>query len=183
MSGMGRSRVLAVRAPEPVMSAIAPIGLAASQGTALVVGCVGFSGRLGPRTLADIVSDGPRHDELSPGRPGVARIAAGPIDGDRVTEFVDRLAASWPAVVVAVGNESWPGPTVPVHVLYRGLLETWEQGASVWQPIGVGARPPGPGPLLPTISPRHVRSMLMGRLPRATEWLAVWRQVWRMSWA
>lgn len=183
MSGMGRSRVLAVRAHDPVMGVIAPIGLAAASGTALVVDVGGRPRRQGGRSLADVISDGPRLDELSPGRSGVARIAAGPVGTSAIAEAVGQLASRWPAVVVSIQDDDWPGPTVPVHVLYQGLLETWERGASVWQPISVGVRPPGPGPLLPAIRPRLVRQLLMGRMPRPNRWVRAWRQVWEMSWA
>jgi hypothetical protein len=76
MVGEGRHPILGVWSPDPVLSTVAPIGLAAAVGTALVVDLT-HTRSIGGRTLADLVSDGPRLAELSPGRPGIAFLAGG----------------------------------------------------------------------------------------------------------
>ena len=173
--------MLAVAAPDPVMAVIAPVGLAASAGTALIVDMAPGPGAR--RSRADLTEDGPHLDEISPGRSGVAVIAAGPASQSEVTSVVERLAARWPAVVVRDGGPGWPGPVVPVHVLYGQGLMTWDEGAAVWQSLGSGEKPPGPGPILPPISPRLVRQLLKGWLPRPGRWIRAWREVWEMPWA
>lgn len=175
--------MLAVAAPDPVMSMIAPVGLAASAGTALLVDRIARGPSEPGRTLADLMSDGPSLDEISPGRTGVARIPAGPLDGAGTLELANRLVSRWPAIVVRTGQADWPGPTVPVHVLYGAGLRTWTEGAAVWQSLANGHRPPGPGPVLPPLAPSTVRHLLRGWMPKQGRWTAAWRQVWEMPWA
>lgn len=171
---------MAVAAPDPVMAAIAPIGLAASVGTALIVD---MAARDAGRTLADLADEGPLLEEISPGRAGVAVIAAGSTRGPDLVSIIDRVASRWPAMVIRDPDSHWPGPTVPVHVLYPHAVRTWEEGAAVWQSLGAGQTPPGPGPLLPPISSRTMRHLLRGWVPRPNRWLRAWRQVWEMPWA
>jgi hypothetical protein len=174
--------VLAVRSVDPVMSLLGPIGLAASLGTALVVDA-SAGARRGTRTLADIARDGPRLDELSPGRAGVAVIASGDLAAPEIEAVVGRLATRWPAVAVRIGGLEWDGPTVPLRPLYPGALAPEPAGAAVWQPVAGGSRPPGPGPVLPRLRPSLVRRVLAGAAPNNGRWVRSWRQVWELPWA
>ncbi|MFQ5523594.1 MAG: hypothetical protein ACE5F5_08450 [Acidimicrobiia bacterium] len=135
------------------------------------------------RSLADIAAEGPRRGELSPGRPGVALIGGGAIDVEAAVGVVDGLAAHWPAIVVRVGASPWPGPTVPVVPLYPGWLAPTGPEVAVWQPLEVGVRPPGAGPMLPLLGGRLVRALLQRRLPRRSRWVRAWGPVWGMPWA
>ena len=65
---------LSIWSPEDgVLGAVAPLGLAAAAGTALVVDLDPGGPRYpGPATLADLVADGPRRGDLSPSRRGVS---------------------------------------------------------------------------------------------------------------
>ncbi|MEA1901942.1 MAG: hypothetical protein U9N56_00280 [Actinomycetota bacterium] len=178
--GKGSSRVLAVQSPDPVLATIAPFALALAAGTALVVD---FE-RSGPRSLAELEADGPRLEELAPGRSGVAVLPGGRIDLGVAVDLVHRLGDSWPAVVVrppAAGG--WPGVTVPVLPLYPGRLGPREQIAAVWQPIGSGSRPPGPGPVLPRLGRRTIGALLDGRVPPRSRWVKAWTPVWGLPWA
>lgn len=184
--GMGeipRFGVLAVSSPDPVLSVVAPLGLAASVGTSLVIDMAGGLSLASGRTLADLVADGPRLDELSPGRQGVAVLAGGPVQTVDAIAIIEQLAARWPAVVVRVSRDEWPGSTVPVEPLYPGWLAPPDRGAAVWQPVGSGARPPGPGPVLPRLRARTTRQLLGGHLPSRSRWISAWRQVWSLPWA
>lgn len=183
MDRVGRFRVLAVTAPDPVMSVLAPVGLASAAGTALVIDLVRARPGAGRRTLSDVVTEGPRLDEISPGRSGVASIGAGSLGASETLEAAQMLASRWPAVVVRVPGGSWPGPVVPVHVLYGSDLTTWDQGPAVWQPLAGGGRPPGPGPILPSVGPRLVRHVLNGWMPRSGRWVTAWGRVWGIPWA
>lgn len=168
---------------DPVLSLVGPLGLAASAGTALVVDLLGGL-RTGPgRSLADIAVEGPRLDELSPGRSGVALVGAGPLSAGEAESTVYRLASRWPAVVVRPASQGWPGPTVPLRPLFPGLLAPAAEGAAVWQPVGPGVDPPGPGPVLPRLTRATAHRLLHGRLPARSRWVSAWAAVWGLPWA
>ena len=183
MGGMGRFGVLAVSSPDPVLSVAAPLGLAASAGTALVIDMAGGMRLASDRTLANLIGEGPRLDELSPGRQGVAVLAGGPIQMVDAVPIIEQLAARWPAVVVRVSGDEWPGSTVPVEPLYPGWLAPPDRGAAVWQPVTPGSRPPGPGPILPRLRARTTHQLLGGQMPLRSRWISAWRQVWSLPWA
>lgn len=179
---MGRPGVLAVESNDPVLSAIAPIGLAASVGTALVIDLDGGLRIGSDRTLADLVEHGPSKLELSPGRSGVAMISGSHVDPVAAVEVVDLLASSWPAVVLRSNSSSLPYPKVPVRALFPGFLSRVNDLPAVWQPVGTGNRPSGPGPVLPGLTSRLVRRLLNGGLPRRSRWINSWAQVWDLPW-
>ncbi|HZD22361.1 MAG TPA: hypothetical protein VE569_03015 [Acidimicrobiia bacterium] len=182
MVGKGRHPILGVRSIDPVLSLVAPIGLAASVGTGLVVD-LASEGRRGDRSLRDLAEDGPTLAELSPGRPGVAFLdGAGMAVADAI-DILDRLATRWPAVSVRVTGADWPFPVVPVIPLYPGKLMTVREARGVWQPVGTGSTPPGPGPVLPRLRPTHLRRLLSGQLPRRSRWVSAWRPIWELPWA
>ena len=183
MVGKGRHPILGVWSPDPVLSLVAPIGLAASAGTALVVDLVA-GGRQPGRTLADVVVDGPTLSELSPGRPGIAYLAGGNVDRSDAVDVLERLAGHWPALVVRVPDRDLPFATVPVVPLFPGRLSPVPIPAhGVWQPVAGGADPPGPGPVLPRLGAGVIRRMMAGQLPRRSKWVTAWRAVWEMPWA
>jgi hypothetical protein len=183
MVGEGRHPILGVWSPDPVLSTVAPIGLAAAVGTALVVDLT-HTRAVGGRTLADLVSEGPKLAELSPGRPGIAFLAGGNVDRGAAFETIRQVAGHWPAVVVHTADSDLPFPTVPVIPLFPGKLAPRTQVAhGVWQPVGAGSEPPGPGPVLPRLRSGTVRRILSGQLPRRSRWISAWRGVWDMPWA
>ena len=180
---MGRGSVLAVSCADPVLSLVGCLGLAAAYGTALVVD-LGDEPVLGNgRTLADVDSEGPRLEELSPGARGVAVIPAGRIRPDRLHDLVGKLTGRWPAVVLRNQTLSWDGPTVPFVPLYPGWLAPSWAHAAVWQPVGGNAKAPGPGPVLPRLPPRLARNLLNGRMPLRSRWIDSLRPVWEIPWA
>lgn len=168
---------------EPVLSVLGPIGLAASITTALVVDMAGGMSLPDSRSLANLIEEGPRLEELSPGRPGVALISSGDVAVGEAVEAVEMLALRWPGVVVRTEPGSWPGPTVAVEALYPGVLERQAEHAAVWQPLGFGFKPPGPGPVLPALSRRLAQRILKFQLPVRTRWIDAWRPVWDLPWA
>lgn len=176
--------MLGVRSPDLILSVVAPIGLAAAAGTALVVDLAAELAAATTRSLADIRADGPTLAEISPGRGGVALIAGGGIDRTDTAELIKRLSSRWPAIVVRVDGDGWDFPVVPVLPLFPGRLAPVPDGLSaVWQPVGTGASPPGPGPVLPRLRPGALRRILGGHLPRRSRWVAAWASVWEMPWA
>lgn len=183
MVGKGRHSILGARSIDPVLSFVAPIGLAAAAGTGLVVDLVSIP-KPGVRTLREISADGPSLTELSPGRRGVAFLHGGDVAGPEAVETIERLATRWPAVTVRVSGSDWPFPVVPVIPLYPGPFLAQSEPAGVWQPVGSSqGKPLGPGPLLPRLRPVVIRRLLAGQLPRRSKWLDAWRPVWDMPWA
>lgn len=183
MDGKGRSRLLAVQSPDPVLSVAAALGLAASVKTCLIVDLVSDLRLPRARSLRHILKEGPRLDELSPGRTGVAIISGGGLDPDDAAVAIDSLGQRWPALVLRVGPARWHGPTVPVVPLYPGLLARIESDVAVWQPVGDSYLPPGPGPVLPRLRPGLARLLLAGRLPNRSRWVSAFRTVWDLPWA
>jgi hypothetical protein len=175
--------MLGVWSADPVLSTVAPIGLAASVGTALIVDFVSTASP-GSRTLADIVAEGPKLDELSPARAGIALLVGGRVSLDSAFELIGQLGHHWPALVVRL-PEPVPGvASVPVMPLFPGKLAPQPLSTpGVWQPVDGGSEPPGPGPVLPTLRSGTVRKLLSGQLPRRSRWVAAWRPVWEMPWA
>ena len=180
--GRERARLLAVRSVDPVTSVLGAIGLAASAGTALVID---FRDELGGsgRSLADLMAEGPRLDELSPGRGGVAVLRVGGGEVGEAQSMVERLSMHWPAVVVREPPRDWSGAVVPVRPLYPGWLFPEGSGPSVWQSFSLGTRTPGPGPVLPPLRSWQVRRVLAGGLPVNGKWMKVWERVWGLPWA
>lgn len=184
MVGKGRHPILGVWSPDPILSLVGPIGLAVSVGTALIVDLTATTRQPSQRTLADLIADGPILSELSPGRPGVAFLSGGAADPVAATELIEALATHWPAIVVRVPEGATSFATVPVVPLFPGRLAPISVPAhGVWQPVGGGADPPGPGPVLPRLRPGTVRRMLAGQIPRRSRWIDAWRPVWEMPWA
>lgn len=183
MVGKGRHSILGVRSIDPVLALVAPIGLAASVGTGLVVDLTIGRRRGSSRSLRDLGEDGPSLAELSPGRPGVAFLDGGGLAPPEAVEVLERLAGTWPALTVRVADGDWPFPVVPVIPLYPGRLLPVSEARGVWQPVGHGATAPGPGPVLPHLRAGHLRRLLSGQLPRKSRWIEAWRPIWEMPWA
>lgn len=183
MVGKGKHPILGVRSSDPVLSMVAPVGLAVAAGTALVVDLATTTRQAG-RSLADLVADGPSLHELSPGRPGVALLPGGDVDRDAAIDVVYQLAGHWPAIVVRVSDPDFPFATVPVVPLFPGRFASVSLPArAVWQPVLGGGDPPGPGPVLPLLRPGVVRRILGGQMPRRSRWITAWGPVWQMPWA
>lgn len=182
MTGRERTRLLAVRSEDPVLSVLGAVGLAVSAGTALLVDLGDRLGGPSARTLADLAVDGPRLEETAPSRRGVAVIQGGGIGVDEAHLLAGRLAQTWPVVVVRAVGPAWPGALVPVVALYPGWLSPKESGPAVWQRLSGGPTAPGPGPVLPLLRAGVVRRVLAGKSPLPGRWLRVWRGVWGLRW-
>lgn len=176
--------MLALTSPDPVLSLVGSIGLAASVGTALVVDLLDDGSGGGRRTLRDIVDDGPTLAEMSPTRRGVALIRGGGVDANATDRILGELSGRWPAIVIRRGLGAGTYPTVPAIPLYPGrLLPVGDVSHCVWQPVGTGSEAPAPGLVLPRLRPATLRRLLSGHLPRRSRWIAAWRPVWEMPWA
>jgi hypothetical protein len=175
--------VLAIRTSiDPILGWVAPLGLAAGVGTALVLDLdPGGLGYPGERTVASMLEEGPRRAELAPERSGIAVVPGGGAGPDEAAELVGHLAAGWPAVVLRVGGASrWP--VVPVFPVLPGHLRTGPGQAAVWQLAAPGERAPGPGPTLPPLGRSLMRRLLSLELPPGSRWVRAWRRVWDLPW-
>jgi hypothetical protein len=177
-------KVLAIRTEvDGVLAAVAPLGLAAAAGTALMIDLDPEGPAYpGDRSLAELAADGPRRVELSPERTGVAVVRNGGVAWGEAAAVIDELIAGWPAVVLRVGREPVPYPVVRVVPLLAGALAPASGRAAVWQAAGFKSRPPGPGPVLPPLSRVHVIRLLEGRIEPNSRWVRAWRRVWELPW-
>lgn len=172
-------------AHDGLLSAVAPLGLAAAAGTALVVDLDPDGPAYpGPGSLADLLDRGPRRADLIPGRRGVAVLRNGGVGMEAAREVVDALVDGWPNVVLRLATvpHAAPVPVVPVWPLLPGALAVQPVGAAVYQRTGFPGSPAGPGPVLPKPPASVVSALLHGTVPAAARWIRSWRQVWRLPW-
>jgi hypothetical protein len=168
---------------DAVLGAVAPLALAASAGTALVVDLDPDSREYREAgTLADLVRHGPTGTDLRPRRSGVAVLANGRIDADDAAEVVEALVAGWPRVVLRhppAARPSRPG-LVPVYPLVPG--RPFDPAPAVYQAGPWAVSLPPPAVVLPRARPATVRALLEGRRPGPSRWLRAWRRVWGLAW-
>lgn len=182
---------LATWAPEDgVLGAVAPLALATTQPTALVVD-LDPNGPAYPsgRSLRNLVEDGPRSADLAPSGSGVAVLANGGIGFEDARQLIDLLLQGWPAVVLRLPPQvpdDVPVPLVPVRLLVPGRLFP-PQGRGVYQPLGpADRRIPSllrdGSIVLPAASRRVAAALLGGSRPGPGRWMATWRRVWAAPW-
>ncbi|HEY5727480.1 MAG TPA: hypothetical protein VIV08_02610 [Acidimicrobiia bacterium] len=168
---------------DAVLGTVAPLALATSAGTALVIDLDPTSvDYRAAGTLAALVRDGPTGRHLRPERRGVAVLGNGGVTAEEAADVIAALAAGWPRVVLRHERRSRPtGPgVVPVHPLAPG--RPFDAGPAVYQPGPWSIRLPPPAFVLPRAQPGAVRSLLEGRRPGMSRWLRAWRRVWEMPW-
>ena len=180
---------LAVWTPEDgLLGALAPLGLAAAcPGPVLVIDLDdGGPQYLGEQSLADLVADGPRLDDLRPGRAGVAVLRNGGVGASDASAVIEALLEGWERVVLRLPPRRRvvvPVPVVPVRLLLRGSLFGPAVGPAVYQSTPATIRLPGRGIRLPTPSRSTVASLLEGIAPPAGDrWVRAWRRVWEAPW-
>jgi hypothetical protein len=175
---------LAVWSPhDATLGVVAPLALATAAGTALVVDLDPEGPSCpGPLSLADLVHHGPRRDQLSPDRRGVAVLSNGGVTAEEAGEVVEALAAGWPALVVRLPPQPTPpGGVVPVVPHAPGDALRFD-GPAVRQ-RGPWPAPRGlPGIVLPRPRASTIQSLLELRRPAPCRWLRTWRKVWSFPW-
>lgn len=169
-----------------MLSALAPLGLAAAAGTALVIDLdaagPAYPGRF---SLAEMVSEGPRRADLVPDRAGVAVLRNGGVDAETAYPVVEALLAGWPNVVLRVDRRedaSGLAGLVPVHPLFPGWLSPEPSEPAVYQRTGFAATPPGPGPVLPRPRASFLAGLLNGVMTGPSRWVRAWQPVWSLPW-
>ncbi|MDH3306926.1 MAG: hypothetical protein OEO77_05360 [Acidimicrobiia bacterium] len=169
-----------------VLSAVAPLGLAASASTALVVD-VDPEGPLYPGrlSLADLIRVGPRADDLAPVRAGLAVLRSGGVHLADAAELLGAFADRWPCVVVRLPSGVDPGPigkVVQVLPLLPSPLAVDPVGRSVLQTTGLAPVPSTGHLVLPRPARNVFGDLLRGVVRRRSRWIRAWRPVWEWSW-
>lgn len=176
---------LAIWSPEDgVLGAVAPLGLAAAAGTALVVDLDPGGPRYpGPGTLANLVTDGPRRSDLRPERHGVAVLANGGVGPEAARVVVDALVQGWPAVVLRLPkNHAGGAGAVPVVPLVPGGLFSQYGSEAVFQRAGWRVAAPEGSVVLPRPRRSTIASLLTGVAPLPRDrWVAAWRPLWERA--
>lgn len=177
---------LAIWSPEDaVLGAVAPLALAAAAGTALVVDLDPQGPTYpGSGSLADLVRDQPRRDDLRPPRTGIAVLRNGGIQPDEAEEVLHALAGSWPAVVFRLPFDHAGGDgAVPIIPLVPGSLLRRAPGPAVYQRAAWRTERPGPGVVLPPPGRATLSALLAGRAPIPRDrWVRAWSKVWSHPW-
>lgn len=180
------SPIVTVRADDPVLHHVAPLGLAAAlasaRGAALVVDLDPSAPTYPGRSLADLDRDGIRRADLVPGRRGVARLGLGPIDPADALAAVSRLGERWPAVVARVAGPVPGLPHVPVRLVLPSPLFLPVAGPAVYQATAPGTRPPAAGVLLPPLGRARIRALLAGTVDPRWRWVRAWGPAGRVRW-
>jgi hypothetical protein len=176
---------LAIWSPEDaVLGAVAPLGLAAAAGTALVVDLDPHGPRYpGSGSLAALVADGPRRSDLSPDRRGVAVLANGGIDREDARAVIDALVDGWPAVVIRLpGDYAGGAGAVPVVPLVPGDLLSVYGSDAVFQQAGWRVPSPDAAIVLPRPRRSTISMLLTGMSPPpADRWVGAWRELWERA--
>ncbi|MGI9648525.1 MAG: hypothetical protein ACR2OI_08405 [Acidimicrobiia bacterium] len=176
--------VLAIRPPEDgLLGALAPLGLGAAAGTALVIDLDDEGPHYpGEGSLASLVADGPRRDDLSPIRTGLAVLRNGGVQASEARPVVDALIAGWPSVVLRL--PPGPGlrePDLVLRPLVPGqVFGGSPAGVTVFQDLGFHL--PAPGPRLPVLGRSAAGALLAGSIPARSRWVRAWKQAWDGKW-
>lgn len=192
---MGRTRATVIgiqTESDRVLSVVAPVGLGAAAARPALVIDLDPDGPPypGPRSLAELVEDGPTRSELFPAmsRTRGSRLALlrnGGIDWETSVPVIEALAREWPALVLRLPSSGgpWPWPVVPVVPLFPGILHPLGTQAAVWQSVTSGRRDvPGPGPVLPILDRFALGRLLTLRTEPRGRWVRAWSQVWELPW-
>ena len=165
-----------------MLGALAPLGLGAAAGTALVVD-LDPAGPSYPGTgsLASLVADGPRRSDLSPDRTGLAVLRNGGVDPAAADEVLTALEAGWPSVVLRLPASGQRRTDIVVRPLVPGgLFPSGDAGIAIYQDLGF--RLPAPGPVLPVLSRSTAAALLAGSIPLRSRWVRAWKPAWEGAW-
>lgn len=168
---------------DPLLGVVAPLALATSVSTCLVVDLDPDALPLpSGATLADLVARGPTRAEIAPSRRGVAVLANGGIAEDECRDVLEAFVSGWPQVVFRTCESGTSlAPRIPVvPLLPPGLIGDF--GRAVYQRVAWSGQAPEAGVTVPRPSAGSVRSLLAMRRPVLGPWLRAWRTVWRAPW-
>ena len=174
--------VVALWSPhDHLLSVIAPIGLAVTKRSALVIDL----DPLGPLfpgsfTLADLVRDGPTDEQLSPSDRSIAILANGGVSVAEAAKVVAALVERWPNVVLRC-SPAQPAPPAAVSLipLLPAPFGSPPTPRTVYQRTGFRTEAPEESLVLPRPR-RSTIEALMGlrRMPKRSAWLNQLGRVW-----
>ena len=171
-------RVLGIRSKDRVLHHIAPLGLAASAGTCLVVDLDPTAPGHSQRTLRQLIEDGPSALDLE-ARTGVSVISNGGVEYEEAAELIEYLITVWGRVVLRSGPTSHPYRTLEVEPLLPDPLTP--RSPDVLQAIHSGQRVQE-AMMLPHLRRHQIRAMLDGQLEPRWRWTRAWRTAWCRAW-
>lgn len=167
-----------------MLGALAPLGLGAAAGTALVVDLDPAGPHYpGDGSLAGLVEEGPRRADLSPARSGLAVLRNGGVEPSEAGQVLTALMEGWPAVVLRLPGapSAEREPDLVVHPLIPGgLFPAIAPVPAIYQDLGF--RIPAPGPRLPVLSRGTAAALLAGTIPARSRWVRAWRAIWEGKW-
>ncbi len=140
----------------------------------------------GERSLRDLIEDGVRRPDLTPGE-GVAVLRNGGVGSQGAGRVIEALIEHHPRVVLRLpprpAPEVSPVPVVPVRLLLPGNWFGEAGGPAVFQATPAFARMTAEGVRLPVPAPGTIAALLTGRRPaKGDRWIKAWRRVWGFSW-
>lgn len=174
--------VVALWSPhDHLLSVIAPIGLAVSRKSALLIDLDPDGPHFpGEFTLADLVNDGPTDVQLSPSDRSIAILANGGVSAAEASSVVEALVARWPNVVLRC-SPSHPAPTAAVSLipLLPAPFGSPPTPRTVYQRTGFRAEAPRESLVLPRPRRSTVEALMgLRRMPRRSVWLRELARVW-----
>lgn len=165
-----------------LLACVAPLGLAASVETALVIDMDPQGPAYpGPASLADLVERGPRLADLQPQRSGLAVLRNGGISEGH-EEVVEALCAGWPHVVLRQPRSAFAEAEVPVIPALSGPLSHSFDQPHVAQRTGLGQASENAIVTLPRLSRSNLAGLLSGTIRPRSRWVRAWKPVWEMPW-
>lgn len=174
--------VVALWSPQDhLLSVIAPIGLATTRKSALVIdldpGGPPFPGGF---TLAELVRDGPTETQLSPSDRSIAVLGNGGVSTADASEVVEALVARWPNVVLRC-SPSQPAPDTAVSLvpLLPPPFRSRPTARTVYQRTGFRTDAPSESLVLPRPRRSTVEALMgLRRMPRRSAWLRQLARIW-----
>ena len=173
-------RVLATWSPDPLLHHVAPLGLAASVGSCLVVDLDASAPPLGRRTLRQVIDSGLTATDLESGT-GVAVVANGGVSPAEAATVVAALGRGWGRVVYRAGPDRVDAPVVPIHPLLPGPFRPPTERCVVQATLSGRSR--GVAPVtLPPLRRSQILAMLHGSIEPRWRWVRACRAIWSVPW-
>lgn len=172
--------MLATWSPDPLLHHIAPLGLAASVGSCLVIDLDPESPPIGGRSLRDVIDSGLTATDLQPAT-GVAVVANGGVSVEEAASVVEEMARGWHRVVYRAGSDPVDAPVVPIHPSLPGPLGP-PSGRCVVQSTLPGRSRTDAVVTLPPLRRSQILAMLDGKIEPRWRWVRACRAIWGSSW-
>lgn len=177
--------VVALWSPSDLLlSVLAPIGLASTRPSALVIDLDPQGPRYeSPYTLADLVRDGAMKDQLDPVRRAVAVLPNGGVGIEDASHVVGALAERWPHVVLRC-DPALPPPESAVSLLPLLPQQFMSRPTRrvVFQSLGFQAQAPKGALVLPRPGSATINALMgLRTMPTKSPWLKQLAKIWSVA--